>query len=64
MEGGIFYGLSDYHSAAANEGYRFAGWEISAGQEKETIAETSLELEIPVNGLHVKAVFEREGSGK
>lgn len=51
-------------SAAANEGYRFAGWEISAGQEKETIAETSLELEIPVNGLHVKAVFEREGSGK
>ncbi len=51
-------------SATANEGYRFAGWEISAGQGMETIEGTSLELEIPENGLCVRAVFEKEGSDK
>lgn len=50
-------------SVTVQEGYRFAGWEITAGQEKETISETSPELEVPEGGLHIKAVFEKEGSG-
>lgn len=49
-------------SATVNEGYRFAGWEVGTGQEKETIAEASLELEIPKTGLHLRAVFEEEGT--
>lgn len=44
-------------SATANEGYRFVGWEITGGQETDIITETSLELEIPETGLHIKAVF-------
>lgn len=46
-------------SVAVNEGYRFVGWEISKGQEKETSMETSLELEVPENGLRLRAVFEK-----
>lgn len=49
-------------SATADEGYCFAGWEITAGQDKGTIVETSLELEMPKNGIHIKAVFEKEGT--
>lgn len=49
-------------SATADEGYRFVGWKITAGQEEEIIEETSLELEIPKTGLHIKAVFEEEGT--
>lgn len=47
-------------SAAVNEGCSFVGWEIVTAQGKETIAETTLELEIPEEGVHVKAVFEGE----
>lgn len=50
-------------SVMVKEGYRFAGWEITAGQEKETISEASPQLEVPEGGLHIKAVFEKEGSG-
>lgn len=48
-------------SVTVDEGYRFAGWEVTSGQEKEIIAEQSAELEIPESGLHIKAVFEEEG---
>lgn len=44
-------------SAAANEGYDFAGWEITDGGKTEVITEPSLELEIPETGLRIKAVF-------
>lgn len=49
-------------SVAVGDGYRFAGWEIVTAQGKETVAETTLELEIPETGLRVKAVFEEEGT--
>lgn len=47
-------------SAKAGEGWRFAGWEIDAGEGHERIAEEAVELEIPESGLFVKAVFEKE----
>lgn len=64
-EEGKWYGeyLTDYPitlSAAAEEGYRFAGWEVDAGQGKERIEETALELEVPKTGISIKAVFERK----
>lgn len=49
-------------SAATKEGYRFAGWEVDGGEGREYIAETSVKLEIPKSGLHIKAVFEKEES--
>ena len=49
-------------SVTAGEGYRFAGWEIGEGQEREIRTETSLELEIPETGLFIKAVFEEDGT--
>lgn len=45
-------------SVTVGDGHRFAGWEIVTAQGKETIAETTVELEIPETGLWVKAVFE------
>lgn len=45
-------------SAAANEGWRFAGWEVGAGQER--VGEASAKFTIPETGLHLKAVFEEE----
>ncbi len=47
-------------SAEANEGYRFAGWEVKAGQSGESVDEASLTLAIPESGLWIKAVFEEE----
>lgn len=47
-------------SVTVNEGYRFAGWEVTARQEKKRITDASLELEIPETGLHIRAVFEKE----
>ena len=63
-EQGIWQGeyFTDYPitlSATANEGYRFIGWELVDEQEKETVAEASLELEIPEEGLYLRAVFEK-----
>lgn len=49
-------------SVTAGEGFRFAGWEITDGQEKKMVTETSVELEIPNDGLYIKAVFEEEGT--
>lgn len=49
-------------TAAAGEGYRFAGWEITDGKESNLVTEISMELEIPDNGIHIKAVFEEEGT--
>lgn len=45
-------------SVTVNEGYRFAGWEVDAGENHESISETLLQLEIPETGLSIKAVFE------
>lgn len=47
-------------SVTANEGYRFAGWEVDAGESHESIGDASLELEIPETGLYLKAVFEEK----
>ena len=47
-------------SAFANEGYRFVGWETDRGAGIEKTDETRLELEIPEDGISVKAVFEKE----
>ena len=49
-------------SVTAGEGFRFAGGEITDGQEKKMVTETSVELEIPNDGLYIKAVFEEEGT--
>lgn len=49
-------------SVAAGEGYRFAGWEITDGEESSLVTETLVELEIPNDGLYIKAVFEEEGT--
>ena len=47
-------------SVTVNEGYRFAGWEVDAGEGCGSVSETSLQLEIPEYGLYIKAVFEVE----
>lgn len=47
-------------SAAANEGYRFAGWEVEDGGHRERINEAPLELMVPEKGLSLRAVFEKE----
>ncbi len=47
-------------TAAASEGYYFAGWEVESAQRRESFGEASLELSIPESGLTVKAVFEKE----
>lgn len=47
-------------SVTVNEGYRFAGWEVDAGEGHESIVEASAKLEIPECGLYIKAVFEKE----
>lgn len=47
-------------SVTVNEGYRFAGWEVDAGEGYESAGEMSLELEVPETGLSIKAVFEEE----
>lgn len=47
-------------SVTVKEGYRFAGWEVDAGESHERIGETSVKLEIPESGLSVRAVFEKE----
>ncbi len=44
-------------SAAAEEGYHFAGWEIDRGQGIEKVDDMWLELAVPEDGLFVKAVF-------
>ncbi len=49
-------------SVTAGEGYRFAGWEITTGEEKEIITETLLELEIPETGLYIKPLFEEDAA--
>ncbi len=47
-------------SVLAKDGYRFAGWEVDRGAGIEKTDETWLELEIPEDGLYIKAVFEKE----
>lgn len=47
-------------SASAGEGWRFAGWEVDAGESHEYLAEASVKLSIPESGLSIKAVFEKE----
>lgn len=47
-------------TAAAEDGYHFAGWEIDRGQGFERVDGTQLELDVPENGLSVKAVFEED----
>ncbi|MDE7247304.1 MAG: CotH kinase family protein [Lachnospiraceae bacterium] len=51
-------------SVTVNEGYRFVGWEVDAGEGHENIGEASLQLEIPKTGLYLRAVFDREEQGK
>lgn len=47
-------------SASAGEGWRFAGWEVDAGESHEYLAEASVKLSISESGLSIKAVFEKE----
>lgn len=47
-------------SAKAEEGHHFAGWEIDRGEGIERVDEAWLELDIPPNGIFVKAVFEED----
>lgn len=51
-------------SVTVNEGYRFAGWEVDAGEGCESVGGPSLELKIPESGLNIKAVFEEEEEGR
>lgn len=47
-------------SAKAEEGHHFAGWEIDRGKGIEKADEAWLELDIPPNGIFVKAIFEED----
>ena len=47
-------------SAKAEEGHHFAGWEIDRGEGIERVDEAWLELDIPPNGIFVKAIFEED----
>ena len=46
-------------SAAANEGYRFVGWEITNAAQKETLTENTIETYISEQGITIKALFEK-----
>lgn len=47
-------------SAAANEGWRFAGWEVDGAKGRESMSQASAEFGVPESGLYLKAIFEKE----
>lgn len=46
-------------SAAANEGYRFVGWEINGSADSGMMHEADIDVPVPAEGISVKGIFEK-----